>query len=397
MLPTISRFTIIYCNNSEIIISSDVDTFIQVSEDKKEKAKMATNVSVIIPSLNPDGKLTEVVESLINAGFEDIIIVNDGSDENHMTPFEKVSEYSQCTILTHEVNKGKGRGLKTAFEFCMANRKNIAGVVTVDGDNQHKADDILRCCQVMIENKDKVVLGVRDFSGKDVPPRSKFGNNMTSFVFKFACGLNISDTQTGLRAIPYEYLKRFDNVKGERFEYETNMLLEIRQAGIEFLEVPIQTVYIEENATSHFNPIKDSFKIYGVIFKFLFSSLASSVIDLVLFTVISVLTLGHMDDSIRILIATVGARIVSSLFNYTFNRNAVFKSGSNVKTSMIRYYILCVAQLGVSYILVYVTTYLLSLGEVLTVLSKALIDTILFLISFQIQRRWVFKAKQRRG
>ena len=175
------------------------------------------------------------------------------------------------------------------------------------------------------------------------------------------------------------------------------MLLEIRQAGIEFLEVPIQSVYIEENATSHFNPIKDSFKIYGVIFKFLFSSLASSVIDLVLFTIISVLTLGHMDDSIRILIATVGARIVSSLFNYTFNRNAVFKSGSNVKTSMIRYYILCVAQLGVSYILVYVTTYLLSLGEVLTVLSKALIDTILFLISFQIQRRWVFKAKQRRG
>lgn len=365
--------------------------FIEGSVNKKEKADMSTNVSVIIPSLNPDGKLVEVVTALIHAGFEDIILVNDGSDGAHMAPFHKVSEYPQCTVLTHEVNKGKGRGLKTAFEFCIKNRPDIAGVVTVDGDNQHQAEDILHCCQVMIENKDKVVLGVRDFSGDDVPSRSRFGNNMTSFVFKFACGLNISDTQTGLRAIPYEYLSSFIQVKGERFEYETNMLLEFRQSGIEFVEVPIKTVYIEENATSHFNPIKDSLKIYGVIFKFLFSSLASSVIDLALFTVISALTLGRMDDSIRILAATVGARIVSSLFNYSFNRKAVFQSGSNVKTSIIRYYVLCVAQLCISYALVYVVTSFLSLGEVLTVVSKAVIDTILFLISFQIQRRWVFK------
>lgn len=348
-------------------------------------------VSVIIPSLNPDNKLVSVVDALIKKGFDDIILVNDGSDSNHMAPFEKVSAYPQCTILTHEVNKGKGRGLKTAFEYCLENRKGIDGVVTVDGDNQHKADDIYKCCEAMIKAKDKVVLGVRDFSGDDVPFKSRFGNNMTSFVFKFACGLNISDTQTGLRAIPYQYLKTFCEVKGERFEYETNMLLELKQSHIGFVEVPIETVYIEENASTHFNPIKDSLKIYGVIFKFLFSSLASSLIDLAMFTVIEALLLGRVSNSLRIFTATAGARVISSLFNYTFNRKAVFKSSGSIKGSIAKYYILCVLQLCVSYMLVYAVTSLLSLGSIMTVVAKAIIDTVLFVISFQIQRRWVFK------
>ncbi|MCI6164720.1 MAG: bifunctional glycosyltransferase family 2/GtrA family protein [Lachnospira sp.] len=348
-------------------------------------------VSVIIPSLNPDSKLVEVVESLIRTGFDDIIIVNDGSDESHLEPFELVSKHPECTILTHEVNKGKGRGLKTAFEFCLKNRPEIDGVVTVDGDNQHKANDILNCCEKMIECKDKVILGVRNFKGDNVPFKSRFGNNMTSFVFKFICGLNISDTQTGLRAIPYQYLQLFDEVKGERFEYETNMLLEFRQSNIGFVEVPIETVYIEENASTHFNPVKDSLKIYGVIFKFLFSSLASSIIDLAMFSVLTGILFGKVDEALRILLCTVIARIISSVFNYTFNRKAVFKAKNKVKESVIRYYILCVLQLCASYGLVFAVTSLLSLGAVMSVVAKAVIDVLLFLISFQIQRRWVFK------
>ena len=169
------------------------------------------------------------------------------------------------------------------------------------------------------------------------------------------------------------------------------MLLELRQSNIGFVEVPIQTVYIEENASTHFNPIKDSIKIYGVIFKFLFSSFASSLIDLAIFTIIEALLLGRVDDSLRIFSATAGARVISSLFNYTFNRKAVFKSSESIKGSIVKYYILCVLQLCVSYMLVYAVTSILSLGSVMTVVAKAIIDTILFAISFQIQRRWVFK------
>jgi len=349
------------------------------------------NVSVIIPSLNPDDKLIKVVDSLIEYGFEDIILVNDGSDQAHMEEFNYLEKYSECQVLTHEVNKGKGRALKTAFDFCIANRLDIDGVVTVDGDNQHKAKDIFNCVKAMKENENNIILGVRDFKGENVPAKSRIGNIMTSFVFKFACGLNISDTQTGLRAIPRQYLQLFSEVKGERFEYETNMLLEFKHSGLPYKEVKIETVYIEENASTHFNPIKDSIKIYGVIFKFLFSSIMSSVIDLSVFSLISFILINRMGTYASILIATVSARVISSLFNFSFNRKAVFKSEKSIKNSIMRYYILCVCQLLVSFGLVYLVTVALSLGKGLTVVSKAVIDTILFMISFRIQRRWVFK------
>lgn len=348
-------------------------------------------VSIIIPSLNPDDKLIQVVESLIQFGYEDIILVNDGSDKDHTLPFDTVKKYPQCHILTHEVNRGKGRALKTAFEYCISNRPDIDGVITVDGDNQHKAKDIFECAKAMIENPQNIILGVRDFSGKDVPAKSKFGNVMTSFVFRFACGLNISDTQTGLRAIPREYLQLFTEVKGERFEYETNMLLEFKQSRIPFKEVKIDTVYIEENASTHFNPIKDSLKIYGVIIKFLLSSIMSSVVDIAAFTVISLLLINKMDKYASIFIATVTSRAISSLFNYTLNRKTVFKSNSSVTYSFIKYYMLCIPQMLISYGLVSGLTDILSLNGILTAILKAIVDTILFVISFQIQRRWVFK------
>ena len=222
-------------------------------------------VSVIIPSLNPDEKLVTVVDSLVKKGFKDIILVNDGSDESHMWPFEKVGAYDECTILTHEVNRGKGRALKTAFEYCIKNREGYIGVVTVDGDNQHQADDIMNCCEAMV-SQDKVVLGVRTFDGDDVPFKSRFGNNLTSFVFKAMCGLAISDTQTGLRLIPYKYIKDIINLEGSRYEYEINILLYFLKNDISIKEIPITTIYeTKKNETSHYRCIKDSLRIYKII------------------------------------------------------------------------------------------------------------------------------------
>ena len=325
-------------------------------------------ISVIIPSLNPDDKLVSVVDSLVKKGFEDIIIVNDGSDSAHLWPFEKVGSYSQCTILTHEVNKGKGRGLKTAFEYCLKNRQGYDGVVTVDGDNQHRADDIYNCCEAMVKN-DKVVLGVRRFDGEDVPFKSRFGNNMTSMVFKVMCGLNISDTQTGLRAIPYRYLDTFCNIEGERFEYETTMLLEFKKSDIQFMEVPIETVYIEDNASTHFNPVKDSIKIYKVIFKYSFSPTV-----------------------VKYILSSLASWVIDNLiFNFTMNRRLVFKSDKDVKSSVVRYYILWACQLMASYLLVYIFTRLLVLGSVAVAFTKIIVDLCLFVISYNIQKKWVFK------
>ena len=96
------------------------------------------------------------------------------------------------------------------------------------------------------------------------------GNKTTSRMFRLFYGIGLSDTQTGLRAIPRTFLERFIRVEGERFEYETNMLLQMKKQGILFLEQPITTVYDPEDYSSHYNALKDSWRIFKVMFKGLF-------------------------------------------------------------------------------------------------------------------------------
>ena len=223
-------------------------------------------VTVVIPSYNPDEKLVKLIKRLKELGFDNLLVVNDGSVKECEQYFKKVEELG-ANVLAHKENCGKGRALKTAFAYCLQMDK-CAGVITVDGDGQHLGKDILACVEEMYRQNDKVILGTRDFSGKEVPFRSRFGNSLTRFIFKVVCGIDISDTQTGLRAIPFCYLKQFMEYEGERYEYETNMLLKMKQEHIEWTEVKISTVYISENESSHFNPIRDSLKIYKVIFRF---------------------------------------------------------------------------------------------------------------------------------
>ncbi len=232
---------------------------------------MLDNVSVILPSLNPDFRLNLVVDGCLAQGFKQIVIVNDGSDEAHLEPFKTASEKPGVVILKHDVNKGKGRALKTAMTWLLENNKDMLGAVTIDGDNQHHPEDIAACARAMLERK-MSVLGCRDFSEPQVPWKSKAGNNITRFVFRAFCGIRISDTQTGLRAFPAEVLPMLCDTEGERFEYETNMLLEMHRKKIPFSEVKIRTIYEDkENSTSHFHPFRDGFKIYRIIFRYIFT------------------------------------------------------------------------------------------------------------------------------
>ena len=225
------------------------------------------NVTIIVPSLDPDEKLMQVVEGLLAEGFTDIVLVNDGSHDDHLAPFREAAEHPEVTVLNHEVNKGKGRAMKTAFAWCIQNRPDIDGVVTVDGDNQHRPADVRRCAEAMLAAPDKVWLGVRDFSLEQVPLRSRFGNTVTRNVVWLACGSRITDTQTGLRAIAARHLPLMCEIEGERYEYETQMLLDLRGTGVGVGEVVIDTVYIDENQTSHFNTLRDSWKIYRIILR----------------------------------------------------------------------------------------------------------------------------------
>ena len=232
-----------------------------------EKRSCQEAVAVVLPSLDPDAKFAGVVDGLVNSGFQHIIIVDDGSDAEHQIWFEKADAYPQCTVIHHGVNKGKGRALKTAFAHVRKALPDLAGVITIDGDGQHLLPDIIACAEKMLENGDKVVLGCRDFDAPGVPPRSVAGNKTTNRLFKLFYGITISDTQTGLRAIPQRFLDRFLEMEGERFEYETNMLLQMKKQNIVWLEQSIATVYDPEDYSSHYNALKDSWRILKIMLR----------------------------------------------------------------------------------------------------------------------------------
>ena len=139
-----------------------------------------SEVSVVLPSLDPDEKLDAVIDGLLEYGFTDIILVNDGSKPENLPRFQRAADtHKEVHLLHHEVNRGKGAALKTAFAWFLENRPDGKGVVTVDGDNQHHPEDTRRCAQRMLETG-KVILGCRDFNQPDVPKRSRFGNHTTS-------------------------------------------------------------------------------------------------------------------------------------------------------------------------------------------------------------------------
>ena len=110
------------------------------------------HVTVVLPSLNPDEKLQKTVASLLAAGFTDLVLVNDGSREDTLRFFPKEDEH--ITVLRHEVNRGKGAALKTAFRYVLEHRPDSPGVVTADGDGQHRAEDVRRCAEAMIADGD---------------------------------------------------------------------------------------------------------------------------------------------------------------------------------------------------------------------------------------------------
>jgi len=360
------------------------------------------NVCVILPSLDPDEKLLAVIDGLLEYGFTDIILINDGSKEKNLHYFETAAIHPEVTLLHHEVNKGKGAALKTAFNYVLSNRPNAEGVVTVDGDNQHHPEDTRACTENMLQTG-HLTLGVRDFSQPDVPKRSRSGNRITCTVFKIFVGMTISDTQTGLRAIPRKDLKLLAEIAGDRFEYETNMLLAMKTHHIPFDEIKIRTVYIEENKSSHFRAVRDSWRIYKLIlghfFKFTLSSFLSSIVDEGLFLLLSWALHGVLNGFALDTVSVVTARVISSILNFYMNMKLVFHSREKTGRAFFKYFALAVPQLAAQLLLTHAVTLLFGIGEHETLLRGLVyagVMVVLFFASFTIQQRWVFAAKNRK-
>jgi len=350
------------------------------------------NCLIVIPAYDPNENLVQYVKDLIAHGFSSLLIIDDGSKEETKPIFDKLALLEEVDMIRHSVNLGKGRALKNAINYFLNHyeKKGWEGLITVDSDGQHAISDVKRIYQKLNRSSNMLCLGVRDFNQKNVPFKSKFGNTLTKKMFGLLYGKKVTDTQTGLRGLSKDVLYHFIALNGERFNYETNMLIEAVRHEVDFSEVTIETIYIDDNSETHFRPIADSVQIYGLLFanfiKYMWISLFSFVIDISLFRLF-ILMFGYLAIGPRIGVATIGARLLSSMFNYTANKYAVFNSKKSVKSTFINYYLLMLFQLTVSWLSVYLIYRSTGYPEANI---KILVDLVLFFISYRIQRGWVF-------
>ena len=230
------------------------------------------SVAVLIPAWQPEARLLELVMELSHRGVGVIVVVDDGSGSGYQALFDKLATLKRVELLRHAVNRGKGRALKTGFDHLLNADPEIRGVVTADADGQHAAEDIERVARALLKSDGVPVLGVRGFE-QDVPLRNRVGNQLTRHLFSLSTGARLAETQTGLRGLPRAVLPQLLSLAGERYEYEMTMLAHLCRAGQIPVQVPIATIYLDNNRGSHFNPIWDSLRIYRVLLRTALSSL----------------------------------------------------------------------------------------------------------------------------
>lgn len=346
-----------------------------------------SRVAVLIPALNPGSALVPLVQSLLARGVAHVAVIDDGSDPAYSTVFANLEQEPRCTVLRHGVNRGKGQALKTGLAWLDAQfggDTSFTGVVTADADGQHLPEDIMRVASMMVERPGHLILGARAFGGA-VPLRSALGNNLTRGVVRAIAGAPLSDTQTGLRGIPAGLLDWLTKVPGDRYEYEMNVLVESWQRAVPILEQQVTTVYLDGNRSSHFRPLWDSMSIYAVLLRFVVSSAAASVVDMLIFALLFRPPDGYLP-------ALVGARAISSVLYLYLKKEVVFRSPQSALSLLPRYYAVTVGMGALSFGLIHVSQ-VLGWGSVLA--AKVTIECLLFWASFVIQRDFVFYRRRR--
>ncbi|MDR2620164.1 MAG: bifunctional glycosyltransferase family 2/GtrA family protein [Propionibacteriaceae bacterium] len=336
-------------------------------------------VVALIPALNPPEALLPLVADLVARGLQ-VVVIDDGSNAEAQAIFAALTP--PVVVLRHETNQGKGAALRTGMRWIVDYPPDTV-VVTVDADGQHLPDDVIRVAAAATAG-DGIVLGVRG-DDETTPWRSRAGHTVTRVLFRLVLGQRISDTQTGLRAFRATLIPWLLKIPGDRYEYEMNMLIIAGRDQVALREIPIKTVYINQNATSHYRAFADSFRIAKGVFAFAGSSVISFGVDYALYA--ALVTLGRiLGIPYAVTGANILARVGSATLNYTLNKRYVFQDDRPVRNSALRYALLAVGILiGNTAVLTLLTN-----SGINVYLAKAAVEVVFSLASYTLQRSVVF-------
>jgi glycosyltransferase involved in cell wall biosynthesis len=333
----------------------------------------------LFPSYQPTVLFCELLEQFRQMDPSPIVVVDDGSGPAYDELFQRAGRVPDTVVLKNAVNLGKGAALKHGINHILVNYPDCIGVVTADTDGQHAMDDILKVAKELRSQPIKVIFGSRDFK-QNVPLRSKIGNVISRYIYRFLIGLKLSDTQTGLRGIPRRLMELSLGIRSNRYEFETEQIIAAKSTGLQFREVPIRTVYIDDNSGSHFNPVLDSFRIYFVLLRYAVSSLATALTDLLVFYILTA-------NGMALLGANMSARAIALWIQFMLLKKYVFKSkaGLSIFAAYVAYvffsgYVSSVMQQQFAAHLVDST-----------LLAKVVVESIIWIFNFMFLRDIIFR------
>jgi glycosyltransferase involved in cell wall biosynthesis len=342
------------------------------------------NIAILIPAYNPSEELASFVERLASSNVTAVIVVNDGSDPGCAPTFQKL-QGEGVVLLEHAANLGKGAALKTGLDYACSNFDGLIGVVTADADGQHLVEDVLKVARSLESRPESLVIGTRTFE-RDVPLRSIIGNTCTKVLFRLLAGKTLSDTQSGLRGIPMRFVPKLLKIEANGYEFELAMLLAAKHGNRSIVEQEIRTVYIDGNRSSHFNVLRDSMKIYFVLFRFMLASLMTAAVDYIVFMI--AFSIGS-----NIFFSLYLARAVALAVNYTAVKNLVFFSDQKHRVVFPRYVCLVIVNGLIAYAMI---RYLVASFALKVVVAKIISELIIYFANFAIQRDFIFSSRTKK-
>ena len=211
---------------------------------------------VVLPAYNEATRIRPVITDIARKGYN-MVIVNDGSSDNTLEVVKQVKKEfpDKIHIFSLMINRGVGIATQTGFEAVL--RFNPKYVVSMDSDGQHSADDLDKIIKPLVMGEAEAVIGVRPF--EDMPKTRSFANSVMNFLTKIFYRVDVSDSQTGFRAITVDALDKI-SINATGYLISSEFIREVNDNNIPFAEVPIQTIYTPETQAKGTN-VKVAFKI----------------------------------------------------------------------------------------------------------------------------------------
>lgn len=337
---------------------------------------------LLVPAYEPPAELPRLVGEMLDAAGPSIrhcVVVNDGSSAACEETFRQLRAMDRVEVISHAVNIGKGAALKTGFNHILSKDPSVTAIVTADADGQHRPPDVAKVAAEHAAHPEQLILGSRSFHG-EVPLRSRVGNRVSRLLFHLFTGLPLQDTQTGLRAWPRSHCLDALRLPFQGYEFEFEALLKASRSAIR--EVEIETIYAPGNPGSHFNPLRDSLRIYFVFLRYSASAVMAAIVDSTVFSLV-------LWRTGNVAAAQIAGRAAATMLAFVVLRNLVFRSTAEFWSPLLRFVMLVAASGTVSLALIDVLT-----GAGLpTIAAKLLAEGTLFAANFAVQRTLVFRRE----